>query len=111
MFTKLYLDTTNPKLQFSQLLQQPIFMSLIVSVMFHTILYILFFNMAHFIFFRKVLSNETNKLLLSFLIPIMFFGFFARFFHVKEIYSSYNGDMTKTRQHLDKLYISWIFIS
>jgi hypothetical protein len=111
MFTKLYLDTTNPKLQFSQLLHQPIFMSIIVSVLFHTIIYVLFFNMAHFIFFKKILSNATNKLLLLFLIPIMFFGFFARFFHVKEIYRAYNGDMTKTRQHLDKLYISWIFIS
>ena len=111
MFTKLYLDTTNPKLKFEQLLQQPIFTSIIVSVLFHTILYALFFNMAHFIFFRKVLSNVSNKLLLSFLIPIMFFGFFARFYHVKEIYNAYNGDMIKTRQHLDKLYVSWIFIS
>jgi len=111
MFTKLYLDTTNPKLQFSQLLHKSIFISIIISVVFHTILYILFFNTAHFIFFRKILSNGTNKLLLLFLIPIMFFGFFARFFHVKEIYRAYNGDMTKTRQHLDKLYISWIFIS
>ena len=111
MFTKLYLDTTNPKLKFEHLLQQPIFISIIVSVLFHTILYALFFNMAHFIFFRKVLSNESNILLLSFLIPIMFFGFFARFYHVKEIYNAYNGDMIKTRQHLDKLYVSWIFIS
>lgn len=111
MFTKLYLDTTNPKLQFSQLLQKPIFISIIVSVVFHTILYILFLNMTHFIFFRKILSNVTNKLLLLFLISIMFFGFFARFFHVKEIYRAYDGDITKTRQHLDNLYISWIFIS
>lgn len=111
MFTKLYLDTTNPKLHFSQLLQQPIITSIVVSVLFHTILYALLCNMAHYIFFRKFLSNETNKMLLAFLIPIMFFGFFARFFHVKEVYNAYNGDMVKTRNHLDKLYISWIFIS
>lgn len=111
MFTKLYLDTTNPKVQFSQLLQQPIFVEIIASVIFHTIIYVLFLNMAHFIFFRKILSNETNKLLLMALISIMFFGFFARFAHVKDIYKAYNGDMTKTRAHLDNLYISWIFIS
>jgi hypothetical protein len=111
MFTKLYLDTTNPKLQFSQLLQQPIFMSIIISVVFHTIIYILFLNMTHFIFFKKILSNGTNKLLLMVLISIMFFGFFARFYHVKDIYNAYNGDMVKTRNHLDKLYISWLFIS
>jgi hypothetical protein len=79
--------------------------------LFHTIIYALFFNMAHYIFFRKFLSKETNKILLAFLIPIMFFGFFARFYHVKEIYNAYNGDMVKTRNHLDKLYISWLFIS
>lgn len=111
MFTKLYLDTTNPKVQFSQLLQQPIFIPIMASVVFHTIIYVLFLNMAHFIFFRKILSNETNKLLLMALISIMFFGFFARFAHVKDIYKAYNGDMTKTRAHLDNLYISWIFIS
>ena len=111
MFTKLFLDTTNPKLQFSQLLQQPIFMSIIISVVFHTVIYVLFLNMAHFIFFRKILSNGTNKLLLMALISIMFFGFFARFYHVKDIYNAYNGDMVKTRNHLDKLYISWLFIS
>ena len=68
-------------------------------------------NMVHFIFFRKILSNGTNKLLLMALITIMFFGFFARFVHVKDIYKAYNGDMTKIRAHIDKLYISWIFIS
>lgn len=41
----------------------------------------------------------------------MFFGFFARFFHVKDIFKAYNGDIERTRNHLDKLYISWIFIS
>jgi hypothetical protein len=41
----------------------------------------------------------------------MFFGFFARFFHVKEVYRAYHKNMEKTRTHLDKLYIGWIFIS
>jgi hypothetical protein len=41
----------------------------------------------------------------------MFTGFFARFLHVKEVYKSYGYDLEKTRNHLDKLYIGWIFIS
>jgi hypothetical protein len=41
----------------------------------------------------------------------MFFGFFARFLHVKEVYRAYGNDMEKTREHVDKLYIGWIFIS
>jgi hypothetical protein len=111
MFTKLYLDTTNPKLQVSQLFHSPIFTPMMISIVFHTILYTLFCNMVSYIFFGKILSNLINKRLLMFLIPIMFFGFIGRIFHVKEIYNAYNGDMTKTRAHLDKLYISWLFIS
>jgi hypothetical protein len=41
----------------------------------------------------------------------MVFGFVARFLHVKDIYKAYNNDLDKTRSHLDKLFISWIFIS
>jgi hypothetical protein len=111
MFTKLYLDTTNPKLQLGQLFHSSIFIPMMASLVFHTILYTLFCNMVSYIFFGKILSNVVNKRLLLFLIPIMFFGFIGRFFHVKEIYNAYNGDMVKTRNHLDKLYISWIFIS
>ena len=111
MFTKLYLDTTNPKLQLHEMFQSAILIPIVVSVVFHTFIYTLLCNMAAYIFFKKFLSNDTNKRLLTFLIPIMFLGFFARFYHVKEIYKAYNGDMVKTRNHLDKLYISWIFIS
>jgi hypothetical protein len=111
MFTELYLQTTNPKLEFSELFHFRIMYPLLVSVLFHTILYISFCNLVSYIFIKKALSSGTNKKLILFLIPTMFFGFFARFFHVKEIYKSYGGDMVKTRNHLDRLYISWIFIS
>jgi hypothetical protein len=45
------------------------------------------------------------------LFVIMAFGFLARFFHVKDIYKAYDNDLEKTRSHLDKLYIGWVFIS
>lgn len=111
MFTKLYLQTTDPTLDMSQLFEPRIFYPMMVSVIFHTILYTLFFNMASYIFTRKSLSYQTNQRMVLYLLFIMFFGFFARFYHVKEIYKSYNDDLKKTREHLDKLYISWIFIS
>jgi hypothetical protein len=41
----------------------------------------------------------------------MFFGFIGRFIHVKDIYKGYNENMEKTREYIDKHYISWIFIS
>lgn len=111
MFTELYLDTTDPTLKFSQLFKSKILFPMIFSILFHTIIYSAFCNMVSYIFFNRVLSNQVNKRLIMFLIPIMIFGFIGRFFHVKEIYRAYNGDMKKTRNHLDRLYISWIFIS
>jgi len=111
MFTKLYLDTTNPKLPFSHLFDATIFGPMIVSILIHTIVYTLFCNVVSWVFYGKFLSNIINIRLVSFLIPVMFFGFIGRFFHVKDIYKGYNGNMEKTREYTDKHYISWIFIS
>ena len=111
MFTELYLQTTDPKLPFSQLISTPILTNMIVSIVFHTIVYASFVNLLSFIFTGKILSTSINYRLLVALLVIMTFGFIARFFHVKEIYKAYNNDLDKTRNHLDKLFISWIFIS
>jgi H+/Cl- antiporter ClcA len=111
MLSKLYLETTNPKLHLSQMFNYTILIPMIISIIFHTIIYILFCNMVSYIFLDKILSSKINKKLLFFLILIMFFGFFGRFYHVKDIYKAYNGNMEKTRNHLDKLYITWIFVS
>jgi hypothetical protein len=111
MFTKLYLQTTNPKLPFGALFRPNILFYIIISVIFHTIVYTGFFNLASYIFFGKLLSKTINIRLIVSLLIIMFLGFFGRFLHVKEIYKAYNYNIEKTRQHLDNLYISWIFIS
>jgi hypothetical protein len=111
MFTKLYLDTTNPKLPFSSLFEVTTLGPMIVSILIHTIIYTSFFNIVSWIFIGKILSNIINIRLVSSLIPIMFFGFIGRFLHVNDIYKGYNGNMEKTREYTDKHYISWIFIS
>ena len=111
MLTKLYLDTTNPTLRFSQLFSFTILFPMILSVIFHTILYTLFCNAVSYIFLGKCLNKIVNTRLVIFLLLVMFFGFIARFFHVKEIYHAYNQNLSKTREHLDKLYIGWIFLS
>jgi hypothetical protein len=111
MFTDLYLQTTNPKLHFSALLGSLLFTKIIASVLFHTIVYVSFVNIVSYIFNGNLLSNIINIRLVIFLLLIMFFGFFARFLHVKEIYKAYDNDLEKTRNHLDRLYIGWIFIS
>ena len=111
MFTELYLRTTDPQLPFSKFVSPPILTNMIISIVFHTVVYASFVNLLNFIFTGKILSTSINYRLLLSLLLIMVFGFIARFFHVKEIYKSYDNDLDKTRNHLDKLYISWIFIS
>ena len=111
MFTETYLQTTDPKLPFSEFIKAPIITNILVSVVFHTIVYSSFVNLLSFIFTGKILSMAINYRLLLSLLFIMVFGFFARFLHVKEIYKAYNNDLDKTRNHLDKLFIGWIFIS
>jgi len=111
MFTDLYLTTTDPNLPLSTLFETKVLAQIVFSSIFHTLVYTVFFNLASYIFFGKILSNMINTKLLVSLLVIMISGFFARFFHVKEIYKSYNYDLEKTRNHLDNLYIGWIFIS
>jgi hypothetical protein len=111
MFTELYLQTTDPKLPFSALFTPKMLFNIIVSVIFHTIVYTLFFNLASYIFFSKPLSKTINMRLIVALVIIMFFGFYARFLHVKEVYKAYHYNLEKTRNHLNQLYIGWIFIS
>jgi hypothetical protein len=111
MFTKLYLETTNPKLGFSQMFGPKILMPMIFSILVHTIVYTLFCNLVSWIFFGSILSKLVNKRLLASLMAIMTLGFFGRFFHVKEIYNAYGRDMEKTREYIDKHYVSWVFLS
>jgi hypothetical protein len=82
-----------------------------VSDLVHTAIYTATINLASFIFLGRVLSSQQNVRLVIALLLIMFVGYFARFYHVKDIYRAYNGDVEKTRSHLDKLYIGWIFIA
>jgi hypothetical protein len=111
MFAKLYLDSTNPELTLYELYQPKIFYPMIISIIFHTTIYVIFCNMVSWIFFNKSLSKEINHKLILCLLFIMFFGFIGRFYNVKDIYKAYGGNMEKTRNHLDKQYITWIFLS
>jgi len=107
MLTKLYLDTTNPKIDIRDWNKATI----ILSVLLHTIIYVSFANIVSYIFTDKMLSTMVNIKLVLFLLIIMTLGFVARYYHVKDVYGAYNEDLKKTRKHLDNLYISWIFIS
>jgi hypothetical protein len=109
MFTELYLQTTDPTVSLNDVLKRNIGM-IIFSVLFHTILYTIALNLGSFIFTGKILSQTINTRLIASFLIIMFFGYIGRYYHVKDIYNAYSKNMEKTRNHLDKLYITWIFI-
>ena len=111
MLTNLYLQTTNPKLTLSQFFSGDILTRILVSSLFHAIAYAAILNAASYVFLGRPLGQATNMRLFAILIIIMSGGYLARFVHVKDIYRAYGYDLDKTREHMDKLYIGWIFIA
>ena len=110
MFTDVFLTTTNPKLTIDQFFQSKIISKIGLSIIFHTVRYTAFFNVISYIFFGKVLSNRINQRLMISALLIMTFGYLARFYHVKEIYNAYNHDEKRTREHINHLFITWLFV-
>jgi hypothetical protein len=110
MFTDVFLTTTNPTLSIDQFFQGKIISKIALSIIFHTIIYTVFFNVISFVFFGKMLSNKINQRLLICALLIMTGGYLARFYHVKEIYNAYNHDEKRTREHINHLFITWLFV-
>ncbi len=110
MFTKLYLYTTNPKVSWYKFFSKKVMLQIILSIIFHTIIYVLFCNLVSYIFFEKIIDNNTNKRLLISLLLLMFLGYIGRFYHVKQVYKDFNYDYNETKKYLDIHYNSWIFI-
>jgi len=110
MLTKLYLDTTNPRLTWNAFFSTKIMSLIIISIIVHTIIYTVFCNMVSFIFFGKILNNSINIRLILSLIIFMFFGYIGRFIHVKQVYKDFNYNYEKSKEYLDIHYNSWIFI-
>jgi len=109
MFTDLYLRTTDPEQSLNKMMAENI-LGIVGSVLFHTIVYWLFVCLVSYIFLGRGLSMRVHIRLIIALLFIMFFGYIGRYYHVQEIYRAYGRDKLKTRAHLDRLYIGWIFI-
>ena len=107
MFTDLYLETTNPHLTLSEFFSARLLSKMGASVIFHTILYLMSFNIGSYVLFGNILSPDVNIRISLFLVVVMSFGFLARFYHVKEIYHYEE----KGKEHVDKTYITWFFLS
>lgn len=109
MFTDLYLTTTDPEISLNKMMAENI-RGIIGSVLFHTFVYWFFVCLIFYIFLGRGPSRRVHIRLIIALLFIMFFGYIGRYYHVQEIYTAYGRDKLKTREHLDRLYIGWIFI-
>ena len=110
MFTSLFLETTDPRLSWKKFFGLKIFFMIIISIIFHTILYTLFCNIVSYVFYGNILSKNINIRLIIALLLIMFFGYIARLLHVKEVYNGFNYDYDKTQKYVRAHYNSWVFI-
>jgi membrane protein YdbS with pleckstrin-like domain len=108
MATKLYLETTNPN---SKLSRPSIVFGITISVILHTVVYTLFFNLVSYIFTGRTLSGKINKRLVIALIVIMYLGFIGRYYRAKDAYKAFNGDAARTQEYMNQGYVNWVFAS
>ena len=111
MFTETFLLTTDPHLTLSQYFGYEVQKYVLFSIVFHTVIYLCFFNLTSFIFLGKILSNVVNQRIIVSALVIMSIGYLARVYNVKDIYQAYNRDIVKTREHIQHLFVSWVFIA
>jgi len=110
MFTQLFIETTNPKLSWKQFFSIEIMSNILLSILFHTFIYTIFFNLGSFIFYGKILSNKINIRLIISLLIIMFLGYIGRFIHCKQIYNDFNKNEVKSNEYINTHYNSWVFL-
>jgi hypothetical protein len=114
MCTELYLITTNPDTQFTDLFRPRVFGLLLLSIAVHTILYATAFNAASYIATGRLLPNVVNARLHLALVLVMISVFIGRLVHVKEVYATFPKDSTgrnAAKEYVDKHYVSWVFLS
>ena len=110
MSTKLFLETTNPKLTCNEVVSKNLIFSIFISIILNTTVYTIILNLASYVFLGRILSNIINIRLITVLIIIMIFGYIGRNMHSKEVYRAFHGDEKKTREFLNQHYNSWIFL-
>jgi hypothetical protein len=110
MFTKLFLQTTNPTLDWSVFFSVNMMSMVILSILFHIILYTSFANIASYVFLNKPLSNVVNTRMIVCLFFIMLSGYIGRVWHSKQVYKDFDNNREKTREYLYQHYNSWVFI-
>jgi len=106
--TKIWIFTTNPHTRYDQLLIPPV----IISILLHSIFYILLLKLLAYIFRVKLNYNFIFLILLF----VMIFGYPMRLWRAKTIYRYYqtvdpNKAQENTTNYMNSAYARWYFLS
>jgi len=109
---EIYMETTNPKTNYSRLLH----IDIAVSILLHTIAYITMFFIVTKLFKVKVSQDIYFKLVI-FLLVIMSLGYFGRLYRVKSLYASLlkrnmseKDALESTKNMINNAYFTYYFI-
>lgn len=113
MFTKTFFDTTNPTTSYNRLFS----IDILLSIIFHTLAYVLIIYIISKIFNINISSNVYNKVTI-FLIITMILGYFGRLCRVKCIYNylinngyNKNDAVKNSMELLHKDYFKFYFLA
>ena len=108
IFTSAYLKSTCPKTKWTELYTN---WKIWFAIVFHTFLYLAFINLVKYTFTNSIFNLNQNLKMAILLFVIMIVGYTARYLRVQDIYQGYHKDMTKTRNHCDKAFITWFYLA
>lgn len=108
MLVRLYERTTDPSLPWSEFFSATILFDVGVSIVFHTVLYVLAANAVAFIFTSRPLSDRVNLRLSLILLGVMAAGYVARLAHAHE--AGHLLGNARARYFIDQHYNTWLFL-
>tara|TARA_B100001989_G_scaffold166147_1_gene119558 strand:+ start:203 stop:526 length:324 start_codon:yes stop_codon:yes gene_type:complete len=107
MNSNLYKLSTDPDTEYLTLIKNP---EVYMSILIHTILYILTIIVITKIIFKISLDNSVLYRIVFFLIVVMFFGYIGRLARSKNLMKTFKNKKI-VKNMIDNAYIQWYFLS
>lgn len=108
MFVRLYERTTDPSLEWQEFFSASILPHVILSIVVHTLMYVVAANAVSFIFTSRPLSKRVNLRLILILLGVMSAGYVARLAHAHE--AGLHLGHARARPFIDQHYNTWLFL-
>ena len=106
MFAELYKKTTDPETTYTDILLEK---NVYFSILFHTVAYSVTVYLFVLIVLKHRLTNAQLKMLITFFVLVMFFGYFGRLWRVKQLYKIHENK-EKVQEIVANGYFCWYFI-